>query len=176
MEKILLEDIKTISIPGISEATGAYLCEGCVVCMNRQSHSSGVQLLLKGDSVATIPTEWSMAYTDKLDRSWQDQEVATEHGAACLSVLLSLKLTEYTILQRARKKTGVDYWLCRKDDTLFQNAARLEVSGIYNDHSKVDGRVKKKLEQTNQSNSTRLPAYVSVVEFSEPSITFVKKK
>lgn len=64
MEKILLEDIKTISIPGISEATGAYLCEGCVVCMNRQSHSSGVQLSLKGDKTASIPTEWSMAYTD----------------------------------------------------------------------------------------------------------------
>ena len=70
----MLEDIKTISIPGISEATGAYLCEGCVVCMNRQSHSSGVQLSLKGDKTASIPTEWSMAYTDQLDRSWQDQE------------------------------------------------------------------------------------------------------
>ena len=105
MEKILLEDIKTISIPGISEATGAYLCEGCVVCMNRQSHSSGVQLSLKGDKTASIPTEWSMAYTDQLDRSWQDQEVATEHGAVCLSVLLSLRLTDYTILRRARKKS-----------------------------------------------------------------------
>ena len=88
----MLEDIKTISIPGISEATGAYLCEGCVVCMNRQSHSSGVQLSLKGDKTASIPTEWSMAYTDQLDRSWQDQEVATEHGH-CLR--LSLNFPEF---------------------------------------------------------------------------------
>ncbi len=176
MEKILLEDIKTISIPGISEATGAYLCEGCVVCMNRQSHSSGVQLSLKGDKTASIPTEWSMAYTDQLDRSWQDQEVATEHGAVCLSVLLSLRLTDYTILRRARKKTGVDYFLCNKEDVLFQDSALLEVSGIYNGQDKVDARAKQKLKQTNQSNSTGLPTYVSVVEFSEPSVTFVKKK
>ena len=176
MEKILLEDIKTISIPGISEATGAYLCEGCVVCMNRQSHSSGVQLSLKGDKTASIPTEWSMAYTDQLDRSWQDQEVATEHGAVCLSVLLSLRLTDYTILKRARKKTGVDYFLCRKGSDLFRDSALLEVSGIYNGQNKVDARVKQKLKQTNQSSSTGLPTYVSVVEFSEPSVTFVKKK
>ena len=113
MEKILLDDIKTISIPGISAATGAYLCEGCVVCMNRQAHASGVHLSLKGDKIATITTEWCMQYTDCMDRSWQDQEVATEHGAICLSVLLSLKLTEYTILRRARKQSGIDYWLCK---------------------------------------------------------------
>ena len=52
----------------------------------------------------------------------------------------------------------------------------MEVSGIYNGQNKVDARVKQKLKQTNQSNSTGLPTYVSVVEFSEPSVTFVKKK
>lgn len=175
MEKILLDDITTISIPGISAATGAYLCEGCVVCMNRQAHASGVHVSLRGDTIATIPLEWNMEYTACMDRSWQDQEVATEHGAVCLSVLLSLRLTEYTILRRARKKTGVDYWLCKKEDSFFQDAARLEVSGIYNGSDKVEGRVKQKLEQTKQSSSTGLPAYVSVVEFSEPSVTFVKK-
>jgi len=49
-------------------------------------------------------------------------------------------------------------------------------AGIYNGQNKVDARVKQKLKQTNQSSSTGLPTYVSVVEFSEPSVTFVKKK
>ena len=51
----------------------------------------------------------------------------------------------------------------------------MEVSGIFNDPSKVNTRVKQKFEQSGQSDSTELPAFISVVEFSTPSIDFVKK-
>jgi hypothetical protein len=41
-----------------------------------------------------------------------------------------LELTDYTIVERACKGTGFDYWLGDEDDDLFQWKARLEISGI----------------------------------------------
>ena len=172
---ITLEDILTANIPGISPGTALYLCENAVVCLHRQNHLSGVMMVCKGININPEAINWATPFTDQMDRSLNDQEVATEHGAACISVLYALQHTEYTVIQRSRKKSGIDYWLGRKEDILFQNAARMEVSGIYNDPSKVIARVKRKLEQSNLSDTTGLPAFISVVEFSSPSIDFVKK-
>ena len=172
---ITLEDIITVNLPGISPGTASYLCENAVACLHRQSHTSGVTMKCNGINNTSETLSWTTQFTDQMERSLNDQEVATEHGAACISILYALKHTDYTVVQRSRKKTGVDYWLGKKDDILFQNAARMEVSGIYNDSSKVVARVKKKLEQSAQSDGTGLPAYISVVEFSTPSIDFVKK-
>lgn len=112
---------------------------------------------LRGDQTASVILEWNIAYTDQMDWGWQDQEVATEHGAVCISALLALKFTDYTIISSARKGTGIDYWLGKKDDPLFQNAARFEVSGIYNGQDRIVARVAKKMAQTNASSGA-LPA------------------
>ena len=63
----------------------------------------------------------------------------------------------------------------KKDDPLFQETARLEVSGILNDREEIQKRKKQKLQQTSQSDSSALPAYVSIVEFGTPAIDFDKK-
>lgn len=172
-DKLNIEEI-CIGLPGITPVLGAHMHEGCVVCLNKSNHSSGVNLQLRGDQTASIKLEWNTPYTDQMDRGWQDQEVATEHGAVCISALLALNLTEYTIVSRSRKGTGIDYWLGKKDNILFQNAARLEVSGIFNGQDKVEARVAQKKKRIDASPNA-LPAYVSIVEFSEPSATFVKK-
>lgn len=172
---INLEEIKMISIPGISPGTALYLCENALACFCRQGHNSGVSLECHGISEQSEPVEWTTEYTQQMDRSLNDQEVATEHGAVCISILFAIHHTEYTVIMRARKKTGVDYWLCRKEDFLFQNAARMEVSGIFNNPNQVAIRIKKKIKQSNQSDSSSLPAYISVVEFSRPIIHFIKK-
>lgn len=172
---ITLEDIMIANLPGISPGTAAYLCENAVACLFRQQHSSGVLMSCKGVDNNPEAINWTTQFTGQMDRSLNDQEVATEHGAACISILYALQHTEFTVIQRSRKKTGVDYWLGRKDAILFQNAARMEVSGIFNDPSKVSARVKQKLGQSDQSDITGLPAFISVVEFSTPSIDFVKK-
>lgn len=172
---ITLEDIMTANLPGISPGTASYLCENAVACLHRQRHSSGVVMRCRGIDSNPEAINWTTQFTDQMDRSLNDQEVATEHGAACISILYALQHTDYTVIQRSRKKTGVDYWLGRKDAILFQNAARMEVSGIFNDSDKVNARVKRKLEQSNLSDRTGLPAFISVVEFSTPSIDFVKK-
>lgn len=172
---MVLEEIKTANLPGVSSGTAAYLCENAVACLTRRGHTSGVVIECQGLSNQPEEMEWETAFTDQLDRSLYDQEVATEYGAACISILYALEHTDFTVIQRSRKKTGVDYWLGKKDDILFQSAARMEVSGIFDGADKVDARVKRKLKQTNQSDSSGLPAYISIVEFSRPIINFTKK-
>lgn len=171
-----IEDIVSADLPGVSLATRNYLSEAAVVCLERQQHKGGVIMDVQGDVSAAEPVCWNMPYTDQMDRSWFDQEVATEHGACCLSILWAVQNTPYTVIRRSRKKSGIDYWLGKKDSTLFQDAARLEVSGIFNGNSdSIDRRVKKKVQQSSQSDGTKLPAYISVVEFSSPTIHFHKK-
>ena len=71
---------------------------------------------------------------------------------------------------RCRTRTGFDYWLGRQDDPgpLFQNRARLEVSGIRSGtNSAMSTRTRRKLVQVDQS-APILPAVVIVVEFGEP--------
>lgn len=91
--------------------------------------------------------------------------------------MLAIHETDYTIIERSRKGTGVDYWLGHDDDIPFKKSARLEVSGIFTGGEKpLETRFKKKIKQTNQSDSTQLPAYISIVEFSSPIAKFAQKK
>lgn len=95
-------------------------------------------------------------------------EVATEHGAVGIAVLLAQKEIGYTVIERSRKGTGFDYWMGEMSEHLFQNKARLEISGIRKgDDQNVRARVNQKLQQINRSDGT-LPSYVIVVEFGQP--------
>ena len=73
-------------------------------------------------------------------------------------------------MERSRKGTGFDYWLGKKelDNTLLQDKARLEVSGIRKgNESLIDSRIKLKMKQTERSDNG-LRAVIIVVEFSNP--------
>lgn len=73
-------------------------------------------------------------------------------------------------MEISRKGTGFDYWLGRKDSNalLFQNKARLEVSGIRRgDEVAIETRVRRKLKQIEPTDAL-LPGLVAVVEFSSP--------
>lgn len=143
--------------------------------MERQGHVSGVQMTCSGLVTTPKTVGWTTPFDNQLERSTEDLQEATEHGAECVSVLFAIEHTPYTVVRRSRKKTGVDYWLGKKDDLLFQDAARLEISGILNNNTAIEARKKLKLKQTEQSDSTSLPAYVSIVEFGTPAIDFDKK-
>lgn len=172
---MVIEDITRGVIPGMTAAKAAYLSECAVSCLSRQGHSSGVQMTCDGIVNKQEPLYWTTPYTDQLARSTNDLQEATEHGAECISALFAVEHTPYTIVKRSRKKTGVDYWLGKKDDPLFQEAARLEISGILNGKEEIKTRKRQKIQQTSQSDSTNLPAYVSIVEFGTPAIDFDKK-
>lgn len=170
-----LHDI-LVGLPGITPVKGALLHEGCVVCLNRSNHASCKTMEVRGISTSALDLSWSTIFDNQMDRTWQDQQEATEHGAECIAALMAIKLTDYTVISRSRKGTGVDYWLGHEEDTLFQNKARLEVSGIFEDYDKIKYRVTQKLTQTDQSGGTgALPAYVCIVEFSKPCAVFVQR-
>lgn len=100
----------------------------------------------------------------------------TEYGATGIAVLLIIEMTEFTVIKRARKGEGVDYWLGHKSDKPpFRNKARLEISGILEgNESKIKARLKQKLEQTKLTKS-KLPTYIVIVEFSRP-VSHLEKK
>ena len=174
-DNMILEDISCDIIPGISEGKAKYLSECAVSCLERMGHSSGVQMSCSGVETSSETLSWTTVFDDRLERSTDDLQEATEHGAECISALFAIEHTPYTIVRRSRKKSGVDYWLGRKGDPLFVYSARLEISGILNDREALTSRKNKKLKQTNQSDDTGLPAFVSIVEFGTPTIEFVKK-
>lgn len=165
-------------LPGISETWGQFLSEAASVCLHCQGHSTGVQLEVKGTSPSTFSVCWKDQVTSQLINAWADKDEMAEYGACGVAILLILQLTDFTVVRRACKGTGIDYWLgSAQSDAPFEDAARLEVSGILKgDEQSVKARVAKKKKQTEKSADSNLPAYVAVVEFSKPQSCVVKKE
>ena len=151
----------------ISPGRGKAMAEAGSVCLEGQGHSSGVSLRLQGDADHSHELRWPTV-TDQIRRSWADEQEATEEGAAGIALLLIRQETSYSANSRSRKRTGIDFWLGSDPDVLI-TTARLEVSGILQgDASTIMTRVREKKRQTEQSDDSGLPVYVSVVEFSAP--------
>jgi hypothetical protein len=165
-------------LPGLTTVSGRHLFEACVVCLARNNHNSiGTEFRVSGDMDIVYRLIWDNIFDDQLDRTWADQFYATEHGAVCLAILLALKLTDFTIIEKSARKNGFDYWLGQKDDILFQKKARLEISGIFiGDTGDVNQRFRVKVRQTDQSDNLKLSAYIGIVEFSKPMANFGLKK
>lgn len=178
-------DIRKIKngLPGITPVAAAQLYEACVVCLHKSEHPENVPLKLIGDRAKEYNVIWKDDFNPQMDRTYKDQEYTTEHGAVCISAMIAINETDYTIIERSRKGTGIDYWLGYETELPFQRSARLEVSGIFNGQRKgqepeqaVEKRFRIKVNQSNQSDASRLPAYISVVEFSRPIAKFAEKK
>lgn len=130
-DRLRLEDLEA-GMPGITPRFGSALAEAAVVCLEEQHHTPGVEMRVDGDCDHQLAVGWDPD-GDRAQRwrCWGDPEEATEHAAYGIAALLVSSLTEYTVVQRARKGPGFDYWLGPKNNTglLFQGTARLEVSG-----------------------------------------------
>ena len=160
--------------PAITPAFGKALAEACGVCLESQGHSQGQQLKVKGDYSNEYPLGWP-AITEQTVRCWNYPEVATEHGAVGIAVLLAKREIGFSVIERSRKGTGFDYWLGDDSDLPFQNKARLEISGIrVGSDSSIRARISQKLKQTDPSDDV-FPAYVIVIEFSRPIAELRKK-
>ena len=155
-------------LPAITPAFGQHLAEAGAVCLESQGHQPGRELLVQGLRKEHHPLHWPPV-TDQILRCHNDPDVATEHGAVGIAILLTRAMIGYTVIQRSRRGTGFDYWLGDATSVPFQNKARLEVSGIRNgDDKAINSRATGKLKQTEQSDASELPAYVVVVEFGRP--------
>ncbi len=173
-----LNIIRTKPIPGITKAIAAHLYQACQVSLYLNNHSpSGTLLPVKGSKKKNYNLVWKGRVTSQTLRAWNDIDVATEHGAICIVIMLALDLTDYTVIERSKKGTGFDYWLGKPGDVLFQRKARLEVSGkAKGSENELRRLYEVKLKQTDKSDHTKLPAFAGVVEFGFPSSFFGKKK
>ncbi|SRR5258707_9330914 len=176
--QINLEEI-TKGFPGLTPAQGSTILEACIVTLYRMGHKPGTKLHIRGERTGEIILSWKKKVTSQIQRAWKDQEEATEMAAIGISILLALAFTDYTVVERSIKTTGFDYWLGVQEagsSDIFKKMARLEISGIFNgDDGVLDRRVKLKIDQTKQSDATRLPAFVFVIEFSKPKCKFVSR-
>jgi hypothetical protein len=178
MKTLILDKLKE-GLPTLTETWGRFLVEAALFCFESQGHKSGVKLTVKGSSNEIYPILWEGHITDKMRKSWGDQEEGVEYGATCVAILLAIRKTKYTTVERSIKGTGFDYWLGDKEDfgsLPFQRKARLEISGIRKgDGSDINRRVNLKVEQIKRSDDTGFPAYILVVEFSNPTSRFIEK-
>ena len=180
-----LDQLET-GLPGYSRRRSSEHYEAAIVCLTHQGHASGVPCALRDlDSIRErLTLTWGAAVTDEIWRSWEDQEEATEEGATGIAMLVLLNFTDYAVIRRSAKPSGIDYYLDYKYDlsghgeNVFRNAARLEVSGIRkaNRDSEIRARVREKLRQTRRSDRERIPAYVAVTEFSRPVVYLVRRE
>jgi len=165
-------------IPALTQALGRVHAEAAAVCLENQGHQEPASLQVRKIETPKYDLRWP-AITDTMRRAYEDMERATELGAYGVAILLVKDQTGLTAVRQSRKGTGFDYWLGpdgTDDQLVFQDAARLEVSGILSGtDSQFLTRVKQKLKQTQPSDSSGLPAYACVVEFSRPQAEIATK-
>lgn len=171
-----LTDIKK-GLPGITPAIGSYFYDAIVATMHRANHPEQLTMALTGDNVKTLDVNWEDSFNEQLDRSFKEDSSMIDAAASGISCLLAIEETNYTIIERGYKGSGFDYYLGYDDQPLFTKVARLEISGIKqeNEANTAEKRLKIKLKQTNQSDNSGLPAYISIIEFSQPRGIFQKK-
>jgi hypothetical protein len=160
---------------GITPAFGQTLVEAASVCLEEQGHASPTEIQITGHFASPGKLEWNIP-SDQSRRCWNDDGYATEQGAYGIAALL-VEHCGLEVVSRSKKKTGFDFWLGspHQENSLFQDVARLEVSGIRNgDSSTIDTRVRQKLKQTTPSDG-KLPAIVVVVEFGNPTVKIIEK-
>lgn len=165
-ERLSLSSL-ALGMEGLSPTKGRELAEAARVCLHHGHHRSGVHLSVTGHWHTSRALVFEEPSAQAL-RTHADLQEATESGACALAIVVTRDETGLEVVERARKGTGVDYWLGRVVG-VFE--ARLEVSGILeggDDH--VARRARQKLEQMTRSDDDDIPGYAAIVEFSGPRV------
>lgn len=152
------------------------LSEGAVACLTSQNHQTGIPLKITTNIEDTFSSVlWETELTETFIKTYKDEKRTTDWGAMCLSIFLALNLTEYKDFEVSKTGDGIDFWLSKEGELDF--SARLEISGIRKESptNTADNRLKVKKEQAKKSDATKLPAYISIIEFSKPKAIFVQK-
>lgn len=87
-------------LPAITPHFGMILAEAGGICLESQGHVQGVQLCVRGYSNGSYPLAWP-PITEQTRRCWNDHEVATEHGAMGIAILLAQRMIGYTVIKRS---------------------------------------------------------------------------
>ncbi len=163
-----------LAASGLTRAMGEVQVQCATVCLDAVGHDQAtefkVNVRAKGslsDASFTLARDKA---SNKMKLTFNDLTVATQHGACGIAILLVRRLFGLIVFKSAKTKTGIDYYLSDSPkQLLFQELARLEVSGLLKEPTtRVEQRVKTKIQQTKQSDKLNIPAYVVIVEFSTP--------
>ena len=165
-----LRSIRDPRHPGITGAVCEAFTEAAEVCLSR--HHTGPETIFEveccGGGGARVLT-WQ-GPSEAAQRAWNNDDDATRDGAYIVSVAAVEHEMGLVALRRAETRTGADYYLAPAKGDGFEDAFRLEVSGVdHGDASEVRRRLKKKERQAAEGDSP-LPAFASVVGFLEKMI------
>lgn len=172
-------DIFRAGLPTFTAERCSSFAEAALYCLATEGHSSGTIMKVSGMINKDFEIIWKGKLTKQIKASWADEGEATEHGATAIAILLALNLTPYNTVERSVKGTGIDYWLKKhsgKSELPFQKGARLEISGIKKGGAAaIKRRATIKEKQSEQSDSTKLDAFIAIVEFGQPAANFIKR-
>lgn len=176
-------DLESLSdLPVMTDWYAGECYSALLVCLEHNSHTSGTETDLRNlnETLERLNLVWTRSIEDNDRRNWGGPSNAAERAGEGMAWLIIHRFTDFTVIKRSLKKTGVDFWLGYKQDVeelVFQDKARMEAKGRtelrYESH--IRQVVNKALEQTELSNSTGMPAYIVVTEFSRPVIYLVEK-
>ncbi len=142
-----LRDLSLGLMPGRRHGgNGGILGAAAGVCLESQGHAQGVNLQVRGDRQGNHELHWPLV-TPQAQRSWANEDEATEQGAAGVAVLLAREEIGYLVVERANRGAGFDYWLGSKPTEVAPYEAKMEVSGIRNGEPNVARRMREKVEQ-----------------------------
>ena len=180
--RILNLDKLKMGLAGITSAKGFLYLEGAIVSLKKKGYSSGVILKVEGDFEMKMMIEWTEEVSQKTVDSWKEERYAANYGAVGIALLLYAELLGDSYFEEAQIGTGVDFWVSKnktgqEDDLYIPKEARLEISGIGQEKigNTVNMRIGKKRRQVSSSDTTDLPAWIIVVEFTTPKSKIIKK-
>lgn len=166
--EINLHDLPNIA-PDLAHGKAMFQIECCVWCMTQVKKTNGSLLKVLEDSIRenyrVVWDDPSIDY-EKVRNSVHTDE-GIEYGAEAIALILAILRTEYDSVQRSAKGDGDDYRLVKSNSWLFQESAKLEISGILkaDSNSRINTRLKEKLEQVSKKGDG-LSGCAIVVEFS----------
>jgi hypothetical protein len=141
------------------------MTEAASVTLERAGQRHPAPLTVSGTDTAAFLVH-GLPVTDQMRRSYRDERKATDHGACAVAILIIKNLLDLHVIEEACPPSGFDYWVKTPDSFLFQEAQRLEVSGMLRqDESRQRSRLAEKNRQVLRGSGD-VSRIIVVVEFS----------
>ena len=181
MKELILDTLGE-GIPVIDNELAGMMKKSAMVCLNHHQHQSGVQLYVEPEKIGFCTLHWTGHVTIEMLRQYAGTTAKlrnyapttrTIDDATCAIALLFIRdNTEYTAFEKATIGTTVDYYLRNQatdSDLIFNNTARLEISGILQTTptNTMQGRLRQKQRRLVDEG---LQTFIVIVEFSQPGL------
>ena len=171
--------LQQLSLDTLAESThvitpdgAGFYKENCMICLDHNGHGSGVQLRLEyAGSNVPFSVVWLGEVTELMRRSYVDKTKIVDFAACALALLIVPRVLGLTAIHQAARGSTIDYYLSEPNGDeilLFNDTARLEVTGILRENQSNTVQKRFGVKKRRLRPEGDLPAYIIVVEFSEP--------